>query len=146
MIIHFTDLEGRRFCFGHRSAIARCVYIARRVFQVRLTLCMIPSRINENFCHASDPTCAANLSHIYHFYFHSRHKTDRQSSDYDVDFLWRVKLLLKFSPLHNITAMCSAILMLAFSICHYVADADYIVRMMAVRAMMKRKSFDIFTI
>jgi hypothetical protein len=111
---------------------------------VRLWVCTTPSRKDENFCHASVPTCAADPSRIYHSvdYCHSHRKIDRQSSDCG-EYLWRVGLRLKFFQLHNTTAMCSAILMLAFSIaCHYAA-ADYIV-MMAARAMMKRKSFTIF--
>jgi hypothetical protein len=108
-----------------------------------LWVCTTPSRKDENFCHASVPTCAADPSRIYHSvdYCHSHRKIDRQSSDCG-EYLWRVGLRLKFFQLHNTTAMCSAILMLAFSIaCHYAA-ADYIV--MAARAMMKRKSFTIF--
>lgn len=123
--------------------MSQCVYTARKASQVRSSVCTTLNRIDENFCHASVPTCAADPSRIYHYvdYCHSHRKIDRQSSDYGGEYLWRVGLRLKFSQLHNKAAMCSAILMLAFSIaCHYYA-ADYIVMMMAVRAMMKRKSF-----
>lgn len=138
LIIRLTDLEGRQFCLCHRLTMSQCVCTVRKVFQVRSSVCTTLSRRDENFCHVFAPTCAADPSHIYHFFdLHFHQKIDRQSSDY-VEYLWRVILLLKFSPLHNKAAMCSAILMLAFSIfSHYVAD----IVMMAVQAMMKRKSF-----